>query len=742
MRFFYKVLAALCLLSAASFAQSTATITGHISDPTNTAVTAKTLMHVELISTGGNQCRVGGTTLVTPYAKDFSPTAGAWSFSLIKSSSLTCGTTTGASRWKFTVFYNGQPQNPCVVNVTGNVNLDSTACLNATGTIPATAPASSLFCLIDGSNCGFTGAITGTSFNFSGNGIVQGTLVGPSIGKIIYADQKCTSAGVFDSTCFSNAVSALPNGGTVIVNAHTYNFGATTLTFAPANGNINFVGDCIGNIVGSNCPRIQGTASPLIAVTGTNASTRTVNLSFNNIIFNPSAFSASQICIQSDHASNIYLNQVQFENCGQAEDINDVYRQIHWSVSYDNCGSGDTAATACVRAENRSNTGVRSEEIYWDHGLWQGAAHQGMALWAGPFTQEVFVYHSKLDYGGTTPTFRLVAFNNSWQGGIIGSTVAAATITTANSVVEVSGTDGTTRSQNITISDNPVISTLGTIPAVRLDWARWSVVSGNILGGSGTSAGLATLTANSLDNVVIGNGDTISTDVIALDSGTADSVMNHQNNGVWALSSASIAGRLLVTGAIGGVTAAMSNNADSQANFNFGGGATTGQDVAINFQDNTPTTQAQIICASVAHGGRCTASANSTNGFQWDRTGIFYLSKQLNAPTNVLISTTAPTIAAGGCGGAAASIATNNGTAAFSVNVGTTPTTACTITMPTAANGWNCFATDITTNSTTVFLQKQTATGATSVTITNFNDVAVGANFTASDILQVSCFAR
>jgi hypothetical protein len=41
-----------------------------------------------------------------------------------------------------------------------------------------------------------------------------------------------------------------------------------------------------------------------------------------------------------------------------------------------------------------------------------------------------------------------------------------------------------------------------------------------------------------------------------------------------------------------------------------------------------------------------------------------------------------------------------------------------------------------------VFLQKQTATGASSITITNFNDVAVGANFSANDVLQVSCFAR
>jgi hypothetical protein len=110
--------------------------------------------------------------------------------------------------------------------------------------------------------------------------------------------------------------------------------------------------------------------------------------------------------------------------------------------------------------------------------------------------------------------------------------------------------------------------------------------------------------------------------------------------------------------------------------------------------------------------------------------------------TNPLISNTAPTIAAGDCGGTAASIAVSNGTAAFKINVGTTPGSACTITMPAAATGWNCSVTDITTNSTSVFLQKQTgAESATSVTLTNFSDVAVATAFVAGDILKIGCYA-
>lgn len=106
------------------------------------------------------------------------------------------------------------------------------------------------------------------------------------------------------------------------------------------------------------------------------------------------------------------------------------------------------------------------------------------------------------------------------------------------------------------------------------------------------------------------------------------------------------------------------------------------------------------------------------------------------------VSQTAPTIAAGGCGGAAASILDSNGTAAFAVGVGTAPGTTCTITMPTAAHRWVCQGTDITTNSTSVSQVKQTsASTTTSLVLTNYSDVSVATAFVASDVLQVICAA-
>jgi hypothetical protein len=128
------------------------------------------------------------------------------------------------------------------------------------------------------------------------------------------------------------------------------------------------------------------------------------------------------------------------------------------------------------------------------------------------------------------------------------------------------------------------------------------------------------------------------------------------------------------------------------------------------------------------------------NGTAGNATGTMNLASVQVAGVT-LLSSTAPTIAGAGCGGSAASIVTGN-TAAFKVNVGATPGSACTITMPAATTGWNCTANDITTQSTGVFLQKQTgAESTTSVVITNFSDVAAATAFTASDILKVQCSA-
>lgn len=107
---------------------------------------------------------------------------------------------------------------------------------------------------------------------------------------------------------------------------------------------------------------------------------------------------------------------------------------------------------------------------------------------------------------------------------------------------------------------------------------------------------------------------------------------------------------------------------------------------------------------------------------------------------NLWVSGTAPSISSGF--GTGATIPTSNGAASFLVNVGTGGAASSgVIGLPAAVNGWNCYATDITTKSASVFLTKQTAFTANSATLTNYNTSAAATAWGASDILHVVCFA-
>lgn len=95
----------------------------------------------------------------------------------------------------------------------------------------------------------------------------------------------------------------------------------------------------------------------------------------------------------------------------------------------------------------------------------------------------------------------------------------------------------------------------------------------------------------------------------------------------------------------------------------------------------------------------------------------------------------------GGCG-TTPSI-TGNNPAAFKLTIGSTPTAAtCTITFPnTAINGWSCSASDITTQSSSVFVQRQVGGSATTAIIGNYNTAAVLTAFVAADVVAMNCSA-
>lgn len=111
--------------------------------------------------------------------------------------------------------------------------------------------------------------------------------------------------------------------------------------------------------------------------------------------------------------------------------------------------------------------------------------------------------------------------------------------------------------------------------------------------------------------------------------------------------------------------------------------------------------------------------------------GVNYGNGALLSPTNATIGSgfgTTPSITA-------------NGANAFTITVGNPTGASGVVTLPTAANGWNCFCEDITTHSTTVFRTRQTASTTTSCTVGNFNNTPASANWVAADVLRCIALA-
>jgi len=118
--------------------------------------------------------------------------------------------------------------------------------------------------------------------------------------------------------------------------------------------------------------------------------------------------------------------------------------------------------------------------------------------------------------------------------------------------------------------------------------------------------------------------------------------------------------------------------------------------------------------------------ANANVVIQADNAGGFAMFPQMTAKS-LLWSSTAPTISSGF--GTSPSIVQQNGTAAFEINVGTGGASSGAVTLPTAANGWSCQVSDMTTN----IASRETAFTTTSVTLTG------ASAWSASDKLLVNC---
>jgi hypothetical protein len=105
--------------------------------------------------------------------------------------------------------------------------------------------------------------------------------------------------------------------------------------------------------------------------------------------------------------------------------------------------------------------------------------------------------------------------------------------------------------------------------------------------------------------------------------------------------------------------------------------------------------------------------------------------------TELLCSSTLPTIASGFNVGAIGPNA--NGTCSFFVNVGAgTAGSTGVLTLPTATSGWSCFA----QNQARADHIQQTANSTTSATLTNYGTTFAATNWTNGDPILISCMGR
>jgi hypothetical protein len=321
------------------------------------------------------------------------------------------------------------------------------------------------------------------------------------------------------NTTIAGAISTLPStGGTVIIPCGTYTLSSTLVI--PSN--VILEGCGIGSTTsgGTRLVAASGTVTPLIQIQGSTPTARSGDIFLRDMTIQ-GVYTASQICMQIDHATYIVQDHVQYVTCGQAEWDNDVYRSLHTDVTYFQSGSGGTNTTATVRVENISNPSVPTEQIFFIDCTWQGdpGGKQGTAVYFGPATQEERVIASKIDYFSDSPNFPLVYVNQANIVDISNNTISGySTVAPALGVVYVTGTSGA-RATQVHINNNTTISFSNTVPAILFDYAvNYEVVGGTFQGpGSGTAIVTTTNTfGGSIGPIQMASTDTPVNDVSLL----------------------------------------------------------------------------------------------------------------------------------------------------------------------------------------------------------------------------------
>lgn len=324
-------------------------------------------------------------------------------------------------------------------------------------------------------------------------------------------------------------------------------------------------------------------------------------------------------------------------------------------------------------------------------------------------------------------------------------TVTSLSIVTANGVSGTCATATTTPACTFTlgaITPTTVNGITITNLAPKASPAFTGTASFASLTASGSITATTGSTTQSLANITFFNNVISSgSGAITLAGGSGTPNVNMQTVGI----STSLTVPLISAGAASATPVAFSlaggasrSGTDSNvggANVTVGAGIGTGTGTASSIIFQTPVVAASGMTAQTqttqltlsSAGGLFTVPVNST-------------SYRLGAASgSLMISSTAPTI--GSACGTSPSVSGNNGTAAFTITIGSGGTDqTCVIAMPAAATGWAADATDITSNSTRVI--SQTASSTTSITLQSYSrTTGLGAAFGAADVIAVKAIA-
>lgn len=296
------------------------------------------------------------------------------------------------------------------------------------------------------------------------------------------------------------------------------------LDFPAAGGDSAVIGP--GNVDkadGGNSASFRGSSSaitPLIRIEGTDTSTRTQRVLLKNIAIKGEGDPSGQLGLLVNFATSIQLDHVNFFDLGQAEDIDDVFGLQHSRVIYTHSGSGNTAATATVRVENRSGT-LLTEQIQWNEAsLWEGKTTSGIGLYVGDETTQVKITDSKFDYGTNSTATSLVTFFKSKDCYISHTEINGASVSSLVAAVDVTG-DGTGDSLRMKISDSHIA--FGGAIGVRFAFTRASQVNGGTFVGDGTGTAVSA-TSDSTGSYAIGY-KVDSNDTPWSDSGTGNGAL-------------------------------------------------------------------------------------------------------------------------------------------------------------------------------------------------------------------------